>query len=77
MCLLYSYVSEYSHIYNPLHCSQTILFHGIFYKPLFPFMIIEHMLRVCRCPWRSEEGIGPPVAGVIGGCRTVDPTPVF
>ena len=25
-----------------------------------------------KCPWRSEEGIGFPGAGVIGGCELYD-----
>ena len=35
------------------------------------------MLHVCMCPKRSEEGIGSPRVGVLGGCSTEDPTLVF
>lgn len=35
-------------------------------------LVLAFSLRVCRRPWRSEEGVRCPGAGVTGGCEPPD-----
>lgn len=44
---------------------KIIVFKLYFYY----FKIMCICAHECRCPWRSEEGIGPPGAGVTDDCE--------